>query len=890
MKRRLTIILSAAIAGCLLISQGAGMLRPEATGTIYASEPSSAPEQETAAEETGAAEAPPVDEAADGTDTETAEEAEPAGEQPDGQSPASAIGDEEVLASMDLAADNEFLELYVHPETTEIAVRDKRSQAVWYSNPPSREDDAVATGYNKSKLNVQFEIAYFDKAGNSLKYDSYTHSVQNGQFAVEKTDGGVKIVYTLGEVQSDIDAIPKYISEERFQTLILDKIPDETERREVERRFRHDEENGRYERRDSSLKGVGLKKVTGIFEAIGYDEEQIAIDKAAYGEDAGGGSNVQIPLQYRLDGQYLTVEIAAGEIEYPDMMKLQTISLLPFFGASGTSDEGYTFVPDGSGSLIHFNNGKTYAAPYRTSVYGSDLAISQLMKIQKEETARLPVFGMKYEDRGFVAIIEKGDAVASIEADISGRLNEYNTVYSSYAIHNLEEVTLTNGWRSSTVKKFQSEPFQGDISVRYGFLAEEEASYSGMAARYRDYLIETTGLTRLADETGVPFYVELIGGIPKKKFFLGIPYNSYEPLTTFEQAEAMLGQMRDMGIGNIQLRYTGWFNGGVNHDLPKSVSVDKKLGGAKGLNGLKAYASENGIGLYTDASFLEVAPQADGFKRSKQASRLITGKLAQIYPYRASDFRQEDEAAPGYVLSPKALPGVVDGFLKDYNKLQLSGLSLRDLADKLNSDFNRENVIDREEAKAIAVEQLKRMNEAAGDMLVEGGNAYAIPYARHIVEAPMESSGFNITDETVPFFQLVFHGYVQYAGGAWNMASDQDATHNFLKALETGSGLNYTWFYADSSAIKMTDFDDLYSADYRRWIDEASQRYGELNDVLGGVQSQTIKEHRKLAEGVYQTTYEQGLTIIVNYNDAPASVNGVTVGAKDYWAGGEERP
>ena len=862
MKRRLTTILSTVIIGSLLLSQGTNFA--ESTAAEHASEQQPASES-----------------------AEAAAESAPNNGHPDGQ--ASANGDQALSDGMEMAAENEYLVLYVNPETTEIAVLDKRSKAVWYSNPQNREDDSVATGYNKSKLNVQVEIAYFDKAGNSLKYDNYTHSVQNGQFEMDKTGDGMKVVYTLGEVKSDIDAIPKYISEERFQAAILDKIEDASDKREIEKRFKHDTENKRYERRDSSFKGVGLTKVTEIFTRIGYDEQQAAIDKAEYGEADGGGISVRIPLEYRLDGEQLTVTVAAGEIEYSDAIKLQSLSLLPFFGASGREDEGYTLVPDGSGSLIRFNNGKTYAAPYRTALYGADSAISQLMKIQKDEAARLPVFGMKYEDRAFVAIIEKGDAAAAVEADISGRLNDYNTVYSSYTIHQYEEVTLTNGWRSSTVKRFQAEPFQGDIAVRYGFLGAEEASYSGMAAHYRDYLTEQAGLTKVTDADAVPFYVELIGGIPKKKFFLGIPYNAYEPLTTFEQAESVLAQMQELGIGNIKLRYTGWFNGGVNHDLPNSVSVDKKLGGAKGLNELKAYAGGNGVSLFPDAAFLEVAPQADGFKRSKQASRFITGKLAQIYPYRASDFRQDNDEEPGYVLSPKSLPKVVEGFMSDYAKLGLSGLSLRDLGGKLNSDFNRSEVIDREEAKEIAIGQLKALSGSAEELLIEGGNGYAVPYARHIVNAPMSSSGFNITDESVPFFQLVYHGYAQYAGGAWNMAGDQNSKISFLKALETGSALHYIWFYADSSAIKMTDFDYLYSADYRRWIEEAALSYGELNAALHDVQSQTIADHRMLAEGVYQTTFEEGKTIIVNYNDFAANVNGVTVGAMDYWVGGETR-
>lgn len=854
MKRRLAIIMSAVIAGCLLVSQSINFAEPAseaASGTSDAAEANG---------ETGTA-------AVSG-------------------SPVKAVS---VTEGMEQTAENEYLILYVNPGTTEIAVHDKRSGAIWYSNPQDREEDTVATGYNKAKLNVQVEISYLDNAGNSLKYDNYTHSVQNGQFVIENVSDGVNIVYTLGEVKSDIDGIPKYISEERFQTVILDKIEDPADKREVEKRFKHNEQEKRYERRDSSFKGVGLKKVTEIFDKIGYGEEQKAIDNAAYGEAAEDNVSVVIPLHYRLDGEHLKVTVESDGLQYPDTMKIQTLSLLPFFGASGLKDEGYTFVPDGSGSLISFNNGKTYAAPYRTTLYGTDTAIKREVRLQNEEAARLPVFGMKYEDRAFAAIIEDGDAVAAVEADISGRLNVYNTVFPSFTLRNMEEVTLTNGWRSSTVKQFQAEPFEGDMSVRYAFLGAEEAGYSGMARLYRDYLIQQAGMARLTDDEGVPFYVELIGGIPKQKFFLGIPYKSYEPLTTFDQAESVLAGMLDLGIGNIKLRYTGWFNGGINHDFASSVSVDKKLGGSKGMKELKAYADANGVSLFPDAAFLEAAPGADGFKPSKQASRFITGKLAQIYPYSAADFRAEDDREPGYTISPKSLPKSVDGFMDDYEKLQLGGLSLRDMGSKLNSDFTDSEVIDREESKVIVEEQLKLISGSIKELMVEGGNAYAASYARHIVDAPLASGEFIITDETVPFFQLVFHGYVNYAGEAWNMADDQDSAHNFLKALETGSALHYTWFNANSSAIKMTEFDDLYSADYRLWIDEAAQRYRELNDVLHDVQSQTIAGHERLAEGVYRTTFEEGKTIIVNYNDTEYREGGTVVGVNDYLVGGETR-
>ena len=51
--------------------------------------------------------------------------------------------------------------------------------------------------------------------------------------------------------------------------------------------------------------------------------------------------------------------------------------------------------------------------------------------------------------------------------------------------------------------------------------------------------------------------------------------------------------------------------------------------------------------------------------------------------------------------------------------------------------------------------------------------------------------------------------------------------------------------------------------------------------MLGKVRGQSIVDHRGLQEGVYRTTYENGLAVVVNYTDEDYSHDG-TVAAKGY--------
>ena len=67
------------------------------------------------------------------------------------------------------------------------------------------------------------------------------------------------------------------------------------------------------------------------------------------------------------------MEVPFDDLEYKEDYPIYYLSVLPYFGASGTTDEGFLFVPEGGGALIEFNNGKTSQNSYYSNVYGWDM-------------------------------------------------------------------------------------------------------------------------------------------------------------------------------------------------------------------------------------------------------------------------------------------------------------------------------------------------------------------------------------------------------------------------------------------------------------------------------------------------------------------------------------
>ena len=89
--------------------------------------------------------------------------------------------------------------------------------------------------------------------------------------------------------------------------------------------------------------------------------------------------------------------------------------------------------------------------------------------------------------------------------------------------------------------------------------------------------------------------------------------------------------------------------------------------------------------------------------------------------------------------------------------------------------------------------------------------------------------------------------------------------------------------HSESFEVKNTDFSSYYSLHYRDWLDTAVDIYTAADEVLRDVQDQFIVGHRKLADRVHQTTFENGLSVIVNYNKQPVEINGCTIGGEDFY-------
>ncbi|MCU6711142.1 DUF5696 domain-containing protein [Paenibacillus sp. J5C_2022] len=789
-------------------------------------------------------------------------------------------------ASMTKEAETETLVLYMNRETTELAVKHKPSGKLWRSNPEHWEQDAIASGDNKAILSSAFTLTALTMKGQEQKLNSFADSVEHGQFQIEELEDGVKVIYTVGVIERGIESIPKVISEARFQEKLLDRLSDKHQQAELKKRFKHDPEAGVYIRRE--LTALAAENVLAILDEVGYTEEDLQEDQSAHGvesQESGDIARYLVPVDYRLREDRLAVSIDTGAVEQLGTLPLHAIALMEMFGAGSMQDEGYIFVPDGSGALITLNNGRTSEPAYIAPMYGDDVALPAEEKFGEPEPARLPVYGMKQGEHAWLAIVEEGDAIATIKADISGRLHSYNTASATFTVMSKGYVLIEGAEKASSNPVFQSKPYDGPITISYGFLHGEEADYSGMARMYREYLLERYDMKRLEKREHIPFMLELIGSVEVPKSLLGIPYEEVHALTTYVEAEEMIGELQERGVEGVQLRLGGWSDGGLHHSLPSRLRLEGALGSERELDAFMEEMQQRNVQVYPDTAFMRVYRKGKGFRPSRDSVKYISQLPAVVNKPDMPTFFYDDLYFDYYPLSPDLLPGIVDGFLRGVSAKGWSSLSLRDLGDELYANYDEERPINRQQSAALAEAATKELRAEVSDLMLSGGNGYAAPYAKAIVNAPIASNGYNITDESVPFYQLVFHGYMDMAAKPFNTALDQDGHINLLQAIESGSTVHYSWYHDADVNLMQSRSTNLYAHAYKDWIDEAARVYREADEALRNVRHQLMVKHEKLASGVYRTTYEDGTAICVNYNRFPVTVEGMTIEARSYWKG-----
>ncbi len=819
---------------------------------------------------------------------------------------------EDKLATMKSYLKKGDMELFVEPVSGEIAYVNNKTGQILFSNPY----DVASSGATKSvkqELLSQIAIKYTDNA-DELEMFSYVEACERGQIIVKKIKNGVRVEYSMGRTETR-KLVPKQINKERFETLILNNIPEGADKEKFIVYYTLQDAN------DPEISDRAKREIIAEFpiceEMAIYTYDAFASDREMnFAEDlikkycpeytyetleedhgiTGYAANDKAPVLFRLALEYsldedgnLDVRLPANGIRFDESVyQLDSISFLPWFGAGSSSYEGYTFIPDGSGALVRFEDVIGKKLTLTGKIYGQDYAYQEVSGNNKE-VMRMPVYGLVESDvyvppvldegvtppeppaykqsNGFFAILEEGDSLAELSSEHGGANHKYNTIYPTFYprpkdTYNLADTISVGANAEYTI--VSERKYTGSYRVKYIMLTSEKTaeevgldsdeyyvdSYVGMAKAYRDYLLEKGTLTEFTKDdinNNIPLYIESFGAIETTERVLSIPVNVLKPLTTFDDLKTMTESLEASGISadSINYKLTGFTNGGMDSTVPNSAVFEKAVGGNKGFSSFVEYANSKGVGVYPDFDFayMKNSEAFDGFSAKKHLAKAMDNRYASKQVYDPA--WQEFVRAGMMVVSPSVYSDYFDGLSKDYSKLNPNGIAASTLGTELNSDFDKKEPYNREDSKAFTVELLSSMKESYGSVMVEGGNAYSLSYADHILGVSLDSSRYSRASEAVPFVGMVLHGCVNFTGDAINMAGDTD--YEILKAIENGSAIYFTLSMQNTSLLKEdAELSKYYSVSYDIWREELAELYGTLNSAVSRLQDKQIVDHEFL--------------------------------------------
>lgn len=592
--------------------------------------------------------------------------------------------------------------------------------------------------------------------------------------------------------------------------------------------------------------------------------------------------NITVTVDYILANDGMKIEIDPNKVtENPDRT-VTAIDVAPFFcSVKNGSDNDYLFVPSGSGALIYPDNNIQNSSNIEMPVYGDDLSIYNPYDFTNEKSVRLPVYGSVNADKGIVAIIEEGASSSSICVVSNDQRIKYSSVYTSFAVRGYETVDIPKGVKLQTsTGKVYSEPLTDrKLSIKFVPLQGEKASYYGMAEVYRSYLDSKYNLKeKTADQAVV---LRLLGGVMTTEFVFGIPNDVIFPLTTIEQAQKIISDSNKKYKGNIRFVLDGYGSSGLEiGELAGGFKVDKAFGSKSNFKKLVDYCKINNLELAMNFDLLRFNKSTSGFSTSNSTAVAATGKRVVNKYTLLNTKMQTDNYGSSYLLSRNKISDAIEKLARFLEDVDVKNIMLDTLSNTLYSDYTHIKYYGKGSEQDV-YNSIKDLIEDGYHYIASDANEYTVACAEYIDNSPIYSSNYDCFSTDIPFYQIVFKGFVPMYTPKWAGSSNEQEL--FLKAVESGIGISMAVVENYSDVVFSSPQKQMFACSVKNFNSHMNRLSTEsFFDYYDSVKNAEIEGHILIEKDVRKTTFNNGVVVYVNYSKNEYATEDVVVPAEGY--------
>ncbi len=587
---------------------------------------------------------------------------------------------------------------------------------------------------------------------------------------------------------------------------------------------------------------------------------------------------LEITVVYTLDDNSFVATIPTKEIKEKGSYSIVKISLLPYFNAADREEKGYILVPDGSGALINFNNGKGTTI-YSQKVYGTDPIVNRKSMTVNTQSVLLPILGMHKEATdgvpasNLLLYIEDGATAAMVNATSATNSNAFNYGYISFVYRSSAFITMLENTQfpvSATMLANNTASCE-NFSVSFNVLANN-GDYNDMAIATREKLIES-GLK--SDKITDKVYIDAYMSVKKTKHFLGIPYKANETLTTFDECLALIKKLD----GNAVMILNGLDkDGAVGGVIDTKFTVNSKLGGIKDYKAFAEAASEFNSEVFPVSEFVLYNKSKWGYTTYWNNARSVDVKPINKLYYLYGNYEENKDYPKLYYLIPTRLVKAGNSYIKSLTKNDIKTAAPLSLGNTPYSSRDGKGC----DIVSVAnnyTEILSNMKEKGISIALQSPAAYALNYTDYAYGMPLRSSHFTCFDIDIPFVQLVLNGVKNYSTTALNLTNNIPEMK--LLMLESASAPTYSIIGKEYKDVKDTPLDILYGASLDSLEENIVKEVKAYREFFAKTEGK-IAKHTTVTKDLRVVEYENGSKIIINYDDAAVEYEGITIDAVSY--------
>ncbi len=606
-------------------------------------------------------------------------------------------------------------------------------------------------------------------------------------------------------------------------------------------------------------------------------------------------ADIEVLLNIYFDDEGIRYEILDEDVTGDGILDLAAIIISPFLGASGGAYEsfditemdyldeehfkykvpGYSLVPDGSGSLIQFNDNTVDLNEFNASVYGfdpgqADHYLQESAGYVPFKTASMPVFGMAHEDvqAAFVAFATSGDEFMQIISMPEENLTYYNFTYPRFE-YNKQYYQVYNKSGAGYLT-FYDDRNHYDIEMRYNFLSGDgttgySGDYVGMAHSYRDYLVSQDLLQMTTNGyNDIPIRLDFLMSDVEK----GITGFNNQVTTTSSQVDQILSMIMDNGITNINSGLLGWNDGGITLGDPRDTDFIRQIGKQSEFEELIRTYQSKGVDISFNQDYYRILEEMMTLRNNASKNTSTWYSRLETFDYPVSMF---------YFARPvKSIEWLQDQ-ANTFDSMGVASYSISGITNNLTSDYSTDML--RDESRDVLVAGFDNLNK---DVLINAyqPNMYLWEYTDRYLQTPVYGTQYLIETDTVPFIQLVLQNTMELYGPYANFSFYTDS--DILRMIDYNIYPSFVLTHEPAYLLTDTLSRTYYSTEYNLYFDLINHVYENVNGALNNVVNANWINRSFIDDGIVLNEYDNNVMIIINYTDESYMYSGVSVEPVSY--------